>query len=195
MKIIIILGIHGAGKGEQMKLLVDGKYVEDYISTGEVAKAVHDPVSRYYRYESLVGPYDQLLSEGKYWPDGVVNKLVRSEIERLKEEGKKIIGMEAYPRTLDQARALIEMAKEIGDVELSFIYLDLSDEIALERLAGRSTYEKRVDDAVNQKRIALYHQVTDPMIAFLRERGLVKDVDDRPPIEEVHRSIVSVLNS
>lgn len=193
MKIIILLGIHGAGKGEQMKLLIDKGYVEDYIGTGEAFRNIHNTASRYFKYEGLVKPYEHLLSEGKYIPDDVTIGIVKQELETDQRRGFKAIGMEGFPRTLNQAKALLQIVKEIGDLQLQFIYLDLSDDIALKRLAERASYEKRSTDAVDQKRIVLYHEVTGPMIRYLRDQSLVKDVDDLPPVEEVHKSIIELI--
>lgn len=193
MKIIVLLGVHGSGKGEQMKLLVRGGFVKDYISTGEAFVNLHNPNSRYHIYEKLVSPYEHLYAEGKYFPDEITMELVRSELTRLKDSGLKIIGMEGFPRDINQAKMLEKVVEEIGDISLQFIFLDLPDEIALKRLAGRSKDKHRATDAVDDKRIALYHQVTDPMIVYLREKQLVKDVDDRPPIAVVHQSVLKLI--
>ena len=193
MKVVNLLGIHGAGKGEQMKLLLEKGYVEDSISTGEAFRQIHDPGSRYHVYEAVAAPYEYLLAEGKYLPDSVALEVVKGELEKDKKGGLRTVGMEGFPRTLEQARALLEVAEEIGEIDFVFIYLDLPDEIALERLANRGTYERRSDDAANGKRIALYHEVTDPMIDYLRSIGKVVEVDDKPAIEVVHKTITDLL--
>lgn len=193
MKIIILLGIHGSGKGEQMKRLLERGIVQDAISTGEAFRSLSNPDSRYHPYEAVAAPFLHLYAQGKYFPDSVALEIVKGEVEKDKEKKIKVIGMEGFPRTLPQAQSLVEMVNKIGGTEMQFIYLDLPDEVALARLKNRSLYDKRDTDAVDTKRIALYHEVTDPMILYLRGLGLVKDVDDRPGIEEVHSLIVKAI--
>jgi adenylate kinase family enzyme len=194
MKIIILLGVHGSGKGEQMKLLVKKGYVEDYISTGEAYRNVFNPKSRYYKYRNTYGKYVGYSEKGKYPPDKEVNDMVKDLLRIEKKKGCKVIGMEGYPRRIGQAKSLLKMVREIGDVEIQYIYLDLSDEEGIKRIMHRDTYDKHGESlAANKKRIALYHRLTDRAISYLRERVLVTNVDDRPSIEEVHNAIVKVI--
>jgi adenylate kinase len=193
MKIIVILGIHGAGKGEQVKLLLNEGFVEDIISTGEAYRTVLNEGSRYAIYKDSYGKYVGLSERGFYVPDDVTIGLVRNELIKDKKKGFKTIALDGFPRTLPQAEALLAIMKEVGGIDLQCIYLNLPDEVALERLRQRSVKERRADDAANVQRIALYHRVTDPALRYLRETGVVKDVDDRPGIKTVHESIISVL--
>lgn len=196
MKIIILLGVHGAGKGEQMRLLLGRKFIEDHISTGEAYRNVHNPSSRYYEFRETFGKYVGVSEKGKYVPDEVTNQMVRKILKEEKEKGYQVIGMEGYPRTLVQAKAFLEMIKEIGDISVQFIFLDLGDKEAIERIIHRDTYDVHGESLeANKKRIALYHEVTDPMIAFLKEEGLVKNVDDVPPIEEVHQLVLKAIGA
>ena len=196
MKIIILLGVHGSGKGEQMSLLAKEGIVEDVLSTGEAYRNVFNPKSRYYKYRNTYGKYVARgwSEKGKYPPDGEVIAMVKDLLEIEKKKGYKVIGMEGYPRRIGQAQALLKMCKEIGDIQIQCIYLDLSDEEGLKRILHRDTYNKHGESLeANKKRIALYHRVTDRAIDFLRSKGLVTDVNDNPPIKKVHDLIVKAL--
>ena len=78
MKIIILLGVHGSGKGEQMSLLAKEGIVEDVLSTGEAYRNVFNPKSRYYKYRNTYGKYVARgwSEKGKYPPDGEVIAMV-----------------------------------------------------------------------------------------------------------------------
>lgn len=194
MKIIILLGVHGSGKGEQMTLLAKKGIVEDVISTGEAYRNVFNPKSRYYKYRNTYGKYVGYSEKGKYPPDKEVNDMVKDILQEEKRRSYEVIGMEGYPRRVGQAQALLKMARELGDIEIQCLYLDLSDEDGLKRIMHRDTYDKHGESLeANKKRITLYHRVTDRAIAYLREKGLVTDVDDRPPIEEVHKLILASI--
>ena len=44
------------------------------------------------------------------------------------------------------------------------------------------------EEAVRE-RLRLYHQETEPIVAFYEAKGLVKRIDGRPSIDEVHNAI------
>ena len=64
--------------------------------------------------------------------------------------------------------------------------LQVDDAVATDRLLGRALEEGRADDAPEAiaKRLALYHEMTEPVADYYREAGSLETVDgERTPAD------------
>jgi len=63
------------------------------------------------------------------------------------------------------------------------------------RLLARAALEGRPDDTedVIRKRLALYHEVTHPIVSWYGQRGILVSVDAMRPAEAVGREILTAL--
>jgi len=99
--------------------------------------------------------------------------------------------LDGFPRTVVQAEAL---AAALGDeaVEVALL-LDVPEEELVARLLGRAREEGRADDneATIRRRLEVYRQETEPLIAFYGER--VVRVDGVGDVETVLSRIVLAL--
>jgi adenylate kinase len=130
--------------------------------------------------------------------------------------------LDGFPRTPAQAQALADMLSELqGEVKV-VPYISVPEAVLVERLTGRWTcraqghvyHEKyhppkqagkcdedgselyqREDDKAETvtRRIRVYLEQTQPLIAFYQERGLLREVDGRLPIEQVTEKLLAVL--
>jgi adenylate kinase len=105
---------------------------------------------------------EPLLAEGKLVPDEITIPLIRDEL--LKAENGFVL--DGYPRTITQAEALDALLEEIDEPLSITLLLQLSDELARERLTKRAKLEGRADDTPDaiDKRLATYHKVTEPVV-------------------------------
>ena len=206
---IVFIGPQGSGKGTQAAKLSAILSVP-HISTGELFRAA-------IQHKTSTGvEVESLLAKGELVPDTMTNAVVAEAFtERHLQEGYILDG---YPRTVAQA----EYLDTLGNPD-AVIVLALSDDDAVKRISGRRMCVKckqmyhtefaaaRVDgvcdtcggalqhrdddheDAVRE-RLRLYHQETEPIVAFYESKGLVKRVDGRPSIDEVHSAIRQQLN-
>jgi len=137
----------------------------------------------------LVAP---ILAQGQLVPDEITIPLIRDELER--SEGFVLDG---YPRNPAQADALDDMLEDIGRPLDLILLLELDDSIAKDRLLRRAEVEGRPDDTseVIDRRLATYHQQTEPLVEHYRATGnLVKVHADRS-IEEVWTEIQETLEA
>ena len=77
------------------------------------------------------------------------------------------------------------------------LHLDASDAEVTRRMLARAALEHRSDDTaeVIAQRLALYHQVTSPIISWYRDRGILVSVDAMRPVQQVSRDILTALDA
>jgi adenylate kinase len=174
---IILIGIQGSGKSTQGNLLTE-KLNVPYLSTGHIFREIakeKTPAGRYIK---------ETMNAGYLIPDEKTLEVVSEYLSRLEYEKGYIL--DGFPRTSAQAEAF---ANGINKV----IYLRVSDEEALRRIAGRKeTREDETPHAI-QKRIELFHMFTEPVLDYYRKKGILVEVDGEQTIEKILEEILKAL--
>ena len=206
---IIMLGAPGAGKGTQAEI-ISKKLGIPTISTGNILRAA-------VKAGTPVGlQAKSYMDAGKLVPDDVIIGIL-AEALKGPECAKGYI-LDGVPRTIPQAEAMEQQGVDI-DVALD---LAVKDEDIVVRMGGRrvcpacgATYHVvnnppkkegvcdkcgadliiRADDAPEtvKDRLRTYHEQTEPLLAFYKERGKLRTVENRPSIEENTAEIMKVL--
>jgi adenylate kinase len=176
---ILFLGAPGSGKGTQAKNLARGLEIP-VISTGEMLREA-------VREGSPLGLKARATMEaGELVPDDLIIDLIRERLGR--EDARRGFILDGFPRTVEQARELDRLlsAAHLEGVT-AVINLRVPEEVLLDRLHGRSAEERRSDDRPETilERLRVYHQKTEPLIGFYRNRGLLIDVDGMGDIGEI----------
>jgi adenylate kinase len=189
---LIFLGPPGAGKGTLAGLVAKELGVPQ-VSTGDIFR---DAIKR----ETDLGKQVKaIVGRGDLVPDELTVSLVR---ERLAApDAAKGYILDGFPRTIPQAEALA--AFQQLDAVVNFV---VGDDVVVLRLTGRevcracgaiyhvrnmpskvkgvcdrcggATYT-RDDDKLESitNRLEVYKRQTEPLVAFYRGRGLLRDVD------------------
>ena len=131
MNNIIFIAPPAAGKGTQSDLLVK-KYGYTHISTGDLLR------SEVASGSELGNSLKEIMSSGSLVSDEIVTTLLRNKLSSL--EGSFIL--DGYPRTLEQAKTLSNLADELGIVLNTVIYLEMNETTAMHRALGRITCPK-----------------------------------------------------
>ena len=181
---IILLGAPGAGKGTQAQFI--SKYLSiPQISTGDMLRTA---VSN----KTELGMEAKILMEkGELVPDDLILDLVKDRINE-KDCAKGYL-FDGFPRTLDQANALIQKGIEIDCV----IEIVVSDEEIIQRMSGRRVHsasgrtyhikhnppkKENLDDETGEpliqrpddneetvkKRLKIYHEQTYPLVELYK---------------------------
>jgi adenylate kinase len=98
---------------------------------------------------------------------------------------------------MQQARAAYLIGRELGMTADVALHLDVDDAEVTRRLLARAALEHRSDDTaeVIAQRLALYHEVTSPIICWYRDRGILVSVDAMRPVRQVSREILTALEA
>jgi adenylate kinase len=174
---IILMGVAGAGKSMQGRLLADERGYA-WISTGEILRVL---VTGKRRQEMLAG---QLLS------DAEMIRLMDKVLDLINLQEEFIL--DGFPRTLKQADWLIDQV-EMGRFKVTaVVHLTASQNVVLKRLTRRGRQDD-TEDAIRH-RFGEYEAVTQPILADFRKRGIiVHDIDAAPAPEVVHQEIAKLL--
>jgi len=175
----------GAGKGTQAAVIAE-HFGVPHIATGDLLR---DHVAR---GSELGQAVQSFLDRGELVPDEVVLGMLR---EALLQTGDRGYVVDGIPRTMTQARALYEMAVELDLTADVALHLQVDDDELMRRLLARSAEQGRSDDTedVIRRRLALYYEVTHPILDWYGERGILVSVDAMRPAEEVGRQILTAL--
>lgn len=176
---IILMGIQGSGKSTQGNLLSEDLHIP-YLSSGHIFRQMAMEKTKWGRYVK------ETMSAGYLIPDQKTVPIIEEYLE--KDVYKKGYILDGFPRTPYQAK---KFSQKIDKV----IYLHVLNEEALRRLIVRNGQEERPDNTAKaiEKRIELFHKLTEPALDFYREKGVLVEVDGERPIEEIHRDILRRL--
>ena len=147
---IILFGPPGAGKGTQAQFIVK-KYNYFQLSTGDLLR------EEVKLKTPLGSKIEQLISNGKFASDEIVNTLLRQSITSLKFRDRIIF--DGYPRNVEQAKNLELLLNEFKQTIGHIIFLNVSKEIIEKRIMGRMTCDKcnmTLNEFFNKEQIELH---------------------------------------
>ena len=204
---IIFLGPPGAGKGTQAQRVCDALKIPQ-ISTGDILRrAIKEKTPTGLEAKSYI-------DAGKLVPDEVVIAIVRERLAM--EDCQNGYILDGFPRTVPQAEALSQFANIDAVVDL-----DVADEVLVNRLSGRrvclncgATYHVSYMDGENctkcgekliqrdddkpetvLSRLTVYHSQTAPLVAFYKEKGLLKLIDGAQDMDTIFNAILKTLGA
>jgi adenylate kinase len=181
--VIILLGAPASGKGT-ISTRMAKELNMPHISTGDLFR---ENLKNMTETGKKAKTY---MDEGKLVPDSIVLDMLAARIAKP-DAGAGYI-LDGFPRTLVQAKALEKMLK--GKANIYVVNLDISDEVLIKRIIarGKASTEKRSDDTeeVAKKRLAIYHQESEPLVAYYKKSGqLIITVTEKTP-DEVYKEIM-----
>ncbi|MDQ6914219.1 MAG: adenylate kinase [Actinomycetota bacterium] len=211
---LILLGPPGAGKGTQAQRLI-ADFRLPYVATGEMLR---DAVRQGTELGTQAKKY---MNNGDLVPDEVIIGLAVERIKQPDCADGFIL--DGFPRTVEQAKALDAEVERLGRNLSAALFIDVPDDEVVRRISGRRQCVKneqhvyhvefdppkhedvcdqdgarliqREDDKPEtvKHRLAVYHEQTEPVIAYYEDRGILRRFDGTRSPTEVHDHIRATL--
>jgi len=184
---ILMIAAPGAGKGTQGVLIAE-HFGVPHIATGDLLR---DHVSRQTDLGQQVRGF---LDRGELVPDQVVLDMVREGLEAAKKDSGGYV-LDGLPRTMEQARVIYQIALELEMTADVALHLQVEEPALIARLLARAEREGRSDDTedVICRRLALYREVTEPILGWYDKRGILVSVAADRPAGDITREIFTAL--
>lgn len=170
---IIFMGPAGAGKSVQGNLLAkELGYI--WVSTGD------------YLRSHLTEERKKQMSAGNLISDTEIIDIMSKCFEETQTQNGIIV--DGFPRTIDQAKWLVQQHKK-GNIRIkAVIEMEVSEDVAKDRLLGRGRDDDK-EEVIKKRRID-YEKITRPIINWFNEQNItVYTIDADGTIDEVHQDI------
>ena len=212
-KNIILMGPPGAGKGTLAKQLKEELHLV-HISTGDMFR---DAIKAQTELGKLAQKY---INDGHLVPDEVTIGLVKERLSQPDCDAGFLL--DGFPRTLPQAEALSEIAKEISRPIDVVVNLDCDNNELVRRISGRRVckncgapyhiesmrpkvedtcdlcggplYQRKDDNEEALKtRLSLYVSETKPLLDYYAKLGLLESFNSLTGKEALFDEVTSYL--
>src|SRR5207237_676060 len=211
---MILLGAPGAGKGTQADRLRED-FGLPHIATGNMLR------QEIANGSELGEQAKRFMDAGELVPDDVMVDMICRRIED--DDARDGFLLDGFPRNKEQSKALEEALDRLGRRLTAALLIEVPDEEVVRRLAGRrvcvknpahvyhvefdppkhegvcdqdgSRLVQREDDREEtiRRRLQIYHEQTEPLLAHYDDAGLLRRFDGRRSAEEVHAHIRATL--
>ncbi|MBT8160762.1 MULTISPECIES: adenylate kinase [Arthrobacter] len=185
---LIIMGPPGSGKGTQAEHIARHFRIPA-ISTGEIFRAHVGGKT------ALGTEASKYMDNGEFVPDHVTNAMVQ---QRLRDDDARSgFLLDGYPRTTAQIHALDTMLSGHRQRLDVVVELAVEDDILVARMLHRAQEQGRSDDTapVFRRRLELYREQTQAVVAQYTARGIVVGVDGSGNREDITAKAIAAIES
>ncbi|MDE2796121.1 MAG: adenylate kinase [Gemmatimonadota bacterium] len=212
-RVVVLLGSPGVGKGTQgIRLGRDLGWA--HVSTGDLLRAALEAGT------PLGLEARKYMDAGELVPDDVIVDLVREHLAAMPAE--RGVVFDGFPRTVPQAEALDTVLGGAGRRVDRVCLLEAPEDVLVKRISGRRSSPggrvynihfdpprrdglcddtgepliHRADDHPDtvRTRLAVYHELTAPLIGFYDAKGLLARVNGEGGIEQVYASLRAAVD-
>jgi adenylate kinase len=215
MKVVILLGAPGSGKGTTAERIRDAAHLI-HVSTGDMLR---ESVKKGTEIGREAETY---MKRGALAPDSVIIKLVEARLDAGHAEDAYLF--DGFPRTIPQAELLEKSLAGRRGAIAHVIFLDAPRKVLIERLTGRRTCRKcganyhirnippkkegvcdacggelyqRPDDREETivHRLDVYNKETEGLISRYEKQGLLKRVDSSQEASRLASEVQRILET
>lgn len=210
MNIVILLGAPGSGKGTVAARLASAHENLKHVSSGDLLRGA---VAKGTAAGVEAKGY---MEAGKLVPDELIATMIKDVVAET--TGDVTMLLDGFPRNVAQAEILAKMGAPVTGAVL----LDVADEVIFDRIAGRRTCPSckagyhvknlppkvegvcdhcgaalviRKDDNPEtvKDRLVVYHQQTEPLIAYYEKAGQLRTVAGTGDIDAIAANVLAAL--
>ena len=174
---IIFLGSQGSGKSTQAKLVAQ-KLNLPWIEMGQLLR------DRTQKNDQIGTEINKSLEIGNLAPDQIVIRTLKERL--MKPDCSNGYVLDGFPRNYAQLEGLDP------DINKVF-YVQVSDPEGIKRLMKRA----RSDDTLSviTKRLQNYHKLTQPLLEYFGQKGILVKIDGERTIEEIEKDIITHITN
>ena len=202
---ILLIGPQGSGKGTQARLLTE-KYGFYYFESGAYLRKISETDPQLKKW----------LAEGTLVPDKEMTSYFTAFLDERNLYDEVIV--DGFPRTVEQYRFWENWLLDKNFALDLVIVLEIKQDETIKRLSARredpktgeiynlitepppvgvdiSSLVQRDDDKPEaiKKRLALYQEQTEPLIAKLKKDTKVVEIDGERPVEVIAKEIDGIV--
>jgi adenylate kinase len=214
VRVLVLLGAPGAGKGTQAAILAQRLGLQ-HVATGDLFRAAVRAGSAFGREAH------GYMERGELVPDAITIEMLVERLDR--PDAVEGVILDGFPRSRAQAEALEAALLARGERVERAVLIDVPAEELVGRMSGRfvcrlgghpyhvimnpprvpgicdidgSPLEQREDDRAEVVRARLARQLApmQSVVEFYRVRGVLRTVDGRQSIELVTRGLIEALD-
>ena len=184
---LVLLGAPGSGKGTQAARLREHLQVP-HITTGGLLRAAVDAGTP---LGLQVAP---IMAAGNLISDELMLGMLEERFAQPDTRNGFIL--DGYPRNLAQAAALDGLLERLRQPMDHAVQLEVSNDLLVDRLAGRAKAEGRADDNPDavRNRLNVYDEQTAPVIDHYRNQGKLAHLDGVGSLDEVFTRILEAID-
>ena len=173
---ILFLGPPGAGKGTQASIISElSSYL--HLSTGELLR-------NEVNLETDLGlQVKEIINSGELVNDELVLEIVKKNLT-IQKKGWILDG---YPRNLSQASSLNGVLEELNQPLEMVIYLNVNEEVLVERLLKRGRSDD--NEATIRKRLKIYNETTQPLIGYYKKQNILEYIEGNRDLNKISNDI------
>jgi adenylate kinase len=176
---LVLFGPPGSGKGTQAARLRDDLGFRQ-LATGDLLRAARAAGT------DLGQRAGEYMDRGDLVPDDVILEMVSGAIEQT---GDEPIVLDGFPRSVAQADALGDALDRQGRELSGALLIDVADDVVVERISNRGQGRSDDNPETVRERLRVYHDETEPLVAYYDERGLLRRVDGAGDPDAVYEQV------
>lgn len=181
---ILLIGAPGSGKGTQAVRIADN-YGITHISSGDLLR-------HHVTEGTTIGKaVKEYVDRGDLVPDAFVMDMLRKPVIAANESGGYVL--DGFPRTVEQAKAAYEIARDLGVAVRVAVYLDVPTADLIARLLARGRGTDDTEDVI-EHRLDVFREHTMPMLDYYADREELVKVDGSRSPDEVTASLLGELD-
>jgi adenylate kinase len=182
---MLLIGAPGAGKGTQAVRITE-HFGITHISSGDLLR-------KHMSEGTAIGrAVEEYVRRGDLVPDALIMDMLRKPVVAAKEAGGYVL--DGFPRTVEQAKAAYETARELGVSVQIAVFLDVPRDELVRRLLARGRGAEDTEEVITH-RLEVFEKHTRPMLEYYGDREELVWINGAQTPDEVTDTLLTEVEA